>query len=90
MINIEKLLPDIYYKESRDFKLFSKLLEIVVNSSDLNIKNMVNILNPELTKDSFLDILATALNYKPKNNFSNDELRIILNNYLYLIRHRVI
>lgn len=88
MIEIEKLVPEIYKKDSRDFQLFCKLLELVVNSVNYNATNISNVTDPIKCQNSMLDLLCTMFNYQPKYEPTDEDLRTILSNYSYLIRHR--
>lgn len=88
MLDIEKLVPEAYIKDSRDFQLFCKLLGSVVNSSKYDCDSMLNVLNPSKCNNRFLKLLSTYVNYRAKNNPTDEDLRVILESYPYLIRYR--
>lgn len=88
MINIEKNTPSIYTRESRDFQFYCKLLEVVVNSSKYNIDNITNVYNPLLCNDRVLDLLKSCLNFNSNIDYTDSDLRIILNGFANMIKYK--
>lgn len=88
MLNINNFVPEAYYDKSRDFQLFSKLLEVVINSVKHNSDSITKLLSPSNCKDSMLDRLNSLYNYNPKIKHTNDDLRIILEHYKKLINNK--
>lgn len=88
MLDIEKMVPYIYLKESRDFQLYSRLLELVINSVKYDIDSITNIYNPQLCNDRMLDLLCSIYNFKNRNKYTDEDLRIILAGFPYLIKYK--
>ena len=88
MLDIEKLTPEIYSKDSRDFQFFCKLLALVVNSAQYNANNITNMYDPHKCNDRMLDLLCSMFNYQPKNNPTDQDLRVILTNYSRLMKNK--
>ena len=70
-MRVVDLVPEVYYRESRDFSYLGRLLEIVFNhvktGSDLVNSNPLN----EDIYSSMLDILSTTLGFESKHNYVN-------------------
>ena len=89
MIHIEKLVPEIY-KESRDFRVFLKLLDIIINSSKYDIDNWTILYDPLLCPDRFLPLLADIIGYRYDNDLSVTENRIIMHEFNSMIKNTFI
>lgn len=88
MLDIEQLTPPVYSKNSRDFQFFSKLLQTAVNSVKYNADNLQNMYDPFKCNDRMLDLLCSIYNYQPKNNPTDQDLRVILTNYTRLMKNK--
>ena len=70
MIRTEKLIPQVYYDESRDFQVLGRLFDTIANYGKMNIDLM---LSPE-TKESpsqIVKLLATFVGFVTKHNYDN-------------------
>lgn len=87
MVHIEKLVPEIY-RDSRDFKVFLKLLDIVINSQKYDIDNWTTLYDPLLCIDKFLPLLSDIIGYRYDNTLSVTENRIIMNEFNSMIKNK--
>lgn len=88
MLNVESFVPAVYVKESRDFQMFCKALEIIINDVKYNADTITDVYNPFKCRNRMLELLCTLYNYQPRRDISDTELRIILANYMYLVKHK--
>lgn len=65
MVKVNKLVPEIYSKESRDFQLFSRSLDIIFNYSKYN-SSLIN-----YSSDTLINLLSIKLGYKLNVTISN-------------------
>lgn len=66
MVKTQNLVPEIYYKESRDFQYFGRLFDIIFNYCKTNIelsKSLYTKVNSEL-----IDLIVQTLGFKPEYN----------------------
>lgn len=87
VVKLESFVPDIY-KESRDFRVFLKLLDIMYESVKYDADNWITLYDPMKTPQDFLPLLGEMMGFDNDVKFSIAELRIMLNNFIELIRNR--
>lgn len=88
MLNVEMFVPEIYVKKSRDFQMYCKLLELVANDAKQSADSITDMYNPYKCNNRMLDLLCTLYNYQPKREISDHDLRLILVNYPFLVKHK--
>ena len=82
MIRTEKLIPQVYYDESRDFQVLGRLFDAIANYGKMNIDLM---LSPE-TKESpsqIVKLLATFVGFVTKHNYDNSNLVAVCRSFTY-------
>ncbi len=87
MIRINNLVPEIY-RESRDFRVFLKLLDIVINTCKYDIDEWTSLYDPLTCKKEFLPLLADFLGYRYDNSLSVIENRIIMSEFNTMIKNK--
>lgn len=88
MIDTRSMTPRVLSYKSRDFQLISKLLDLVANSSKLDIEYFPNLVNPEKCKSNWLEALASLVGYKYNDDLNAEQNRFIISNYRTLIMSR--
>ena len=88
MLNVETFVPQIYVKKSRDFQMYCKMLELVANDIKYNADTITDTFDVSRCNNRMLELLCTLYNYQPKRDISDQDLRLILANYNYLIKHK--
>ena len=87
MIRTEKLIPQVYYDESRDFQVLGRLFDTIANYGKMNIDLM---LSPE-TKESpsqIVKLLATFVGFVTKHNYDNSNLVSVCRSFGSLLREK--
>lgn len=87
MFIAEKNVPKAYY-DNYDFRIYSKIIEILYNGIDYNIKEFMNSRQPLHIRNTSLNCLKSYYCQDFPNWLSNKELRIVLKNYWSLMEHR--
>lgn len=83
----EKFVPQIY-KESRDFRVFLKLIDMIVTTTRYEIDNWIKLYDPMECPEQFLELLADFVGYEYNNKLSIAESRIIIANFVQLLKNR--
>lgn len=81
MIKTQNLIPEIYYKESRDFQLLGRIYDIIYNYAKTNVDLVLD--NDE---SYLLDLLVRTLGFYPTHNYDTKNLKAIASIYSELIR----
>lgn len=87
MIESRKFVPEAY-SESRDYQVFLKLLDLLIDAIKLDTDTFVNLINPDRCPNHMLPLLASYVGYKYDYNESYDTNRMIIKYFPYLIRNR--
>lgn len=87
MIESRKLVPN-YYESSRDFQVFLKLVDIVVNVCQCDTEYFVSLLSPENCKARLLPLLANHVGYEYDYQEKVSMNRTIIKNWAVLKRNR--
>lgn len=87
MLESRKFVPEAY-SESRDYQVFLKLLDLLIDAIKLDIDTFVNLINPDKCPNHMLPLLASYVGYKYDYNESYDTNRMIIKYFPYLIRNR--
>lgn len=88
IIQIEKLVPDEYVEQSRDFQLLGRLFDCVANMAKINADTIPFMLNTTLINDTYLELLKTKVGLIQDLDLTDDELRYVLQAFPYLIRRK--
>lgn len=87
MIDSRKYVPE-YYAKSRDFQVFLKLIDLVVNAAKADIDYFTSLISPDQCKARMLPLLS---NYVGKNYWYDEKVRfnrIIIKNWADLKQNR--
>lgn len=88
IIRIANLLPEIYNSESRDFQLFTHILDLVQNSIKFDIDHIIKVINTEEIPSEYLYNLQTKVGFLTNNIYPEGELRFILSAFPWLIKYK--
>lgn len=80
-------VPESYY-ESRDYRVFLKLLGVLVSVFKGNIDSLPSLYSPEDCQDNLLQLLAGMVGYRYNSGLTIDDNRIIIKYFPYMIRYR--
>lgn len=87
LVSTEKLVPDVYL-DSRDFKVFLKLLEMIKSTTSYDLNNWIKLYSPTKCPAEFLNLIADFVGYEYNTNISIAESRIIISNFVNLLKNR--
>lgn len=88
IVKINKgFVPETYY-ESRDYRVFLKLLGILVSVMKSNIDSFPSLYSPDDCPDNMVNLLASMVGYKYNSSLSVEDNRIIIKYFPYMIRYR--
>lgn len=88
MIKTQKLTPEIYYKESRDFQLFGRVYDVIFNYLKTNVDLMENFPINSYTDSKLIELLARTLGFNNRLSYRNDDLNGICNVFIKLIKQK--
>jgi hypothetical protein len=88
LIRIKDNVPQPYVSESRDFQLFTRVLDFVQNSLKFDIDTMTNVVDTDLISDAYLDRLKSKLGFFTTNVYDDRTLRIVLSAFPYIIKYK--
>lgn len=86
MIRLQENVPEIYTKASRDFQLFCRVYDVINNSTRFSVKSTRTLLDPMLTSDRMLPLLATRVGFFPKYEYNTNALRLVISVFPYMMR----
>ena len=88
MINVKKLVPEVYFNRSRDFQLLCRIYEIVFNYLKTNQDTIYN--NPlnDFSDSKLLDLLCITLGFEPKHEYNAAQLRGLCSVFIEAIRNK--
>ncbi len=87
-IKTQNLLPGVYCSESRDFQLFCRALDVIVNAVKYDADSIPQLNSTDDIRENMLDLLQTKLGFVPSQTYSTDKLRIILSVIPLLRRYK--
>lgn len=88
MIKLQDLVPETYYKESRDFQLFGRIYDLVINYIKTNIDLIRTFPINSHTDTRLIELLVRTLGFENKQDFRVDDLNAIANTYSKIIRDK--
>lgn len=87
LVFTEKLVPEVYL-ESRDYKVFLRLLDMLYSDIKYDIDNWIKLYDPYETPIAFLPFLADFVGYDYSRKISITESRIIIDNFVQMLKNR--
>ena len=86
-MKVQNMVPEVYYKESRDFSYIGRVLEVVLNHMKTNA-DLVNSNLNTVDSDDLLNSLAYTLGFKPKHKYINKDLANICSNFVTIMKNK--
>lgn len=88
MFRLQENTPEIYTKSSRDFQVFCRTYDILINAIRYSIKSTDNLLNPLLASDKILPLLASRVGFFPKSSYNTHALRLVISTFPYMMKYK--
>jgi len=81
-------VPEIYVSESRDFQLFTRVLDFVHNSIKFDTDSILNVISTDDIQEGYLERLKSKLGFFTKNYYPDEELRLALCAFPYILKYK--
>ena len=88
MIRLQDKTPEVYCSESRDFQLFCRLYDCVVNGVKFDIDTIPDILNAMTCRSSMLQLLQTKVGFFTNKQLTDDALRYVLTAFPMMVKNK--
>lgn len=87
-MKVEKLLPEVYYKESRDFAYVGRLIEFALNYMKSAADCIDNNLKSEYENSNLIDLWIDTLGFDSKHVYTNRDLVILASAFYDLLQNK--
>lgn len=77
-----------FYRNSRDYQAILAIFDLIINVTKINIDTLVDNLDPNKCNYLLLELLASYVGYDYDHKESYEANRLIINNYVNMIRNR--
>lgn len=86
MIKTQYQVPEVYYKESRDFQLLGRIYDVIFNYLKTSINSIYN--NPlgQSSDDKLLELAARTLGFESKHNYDINHLKSICSSFSKILK----
>ena len=88
MIRLQDKTPEVYCSESRDFQLFCRFYDCVVNGIKFDIDTIPDILDAMTCRTSMLQLLQTKLGFFTNKKLTDDALRYVLTAFPIMVKNK--
>lgn len=85
---VSKLLPEIYYKESRDFAYVGRLLEVIFNYMKTGADSVLTRFDNTGSEGNTVNLLVDTLGFDLKHDYLDRDLVYIASALTYLLRNK--
>lgn len=86
-MKVSNLVPEVYYKESRDFSYVGRLIEVLINYIKTNV-DLVGKGVDENSSHNLINLLTSTLGFESKHEYTNEDLVKICSSFIYLLKHK--
>ena len=87
-MKVEKLIPEVYYKQSRDFSYIGRLLEIVFNYMRTGAECVAVNSNSPNVDATTIELIALTLGFESKHKYTTRDLIYIISSFSDMIRKK--
>lgn len=87
-MKVENLVPEVYYKESRDFSYIGRIFEVLLNYMKTNADLVDASLDSENIKSMLLDLLNSTLGFESRHNYITKDLIYLASCFSDLLRKK--
>ena len=88
IIRTKNNVPQVYVSESRDFQIFTRVLDFVQNGLKYDIDAMLNSVSTRDIAESYLEHLKSKIGFFTDTHYDNDSLRKVLSAMPHIIRNK--
>ena len=88
-MRFDKMVPEIYYKESRDFSYVGRVVEVLLNYMRTNAELVGQYpINNSDASSSMIELMATTLGFESKHKYQNKDLISLCSVFALLLRNK--
>lgn len=87
-MKVKNLVPEVYYRDSRDFSYIGRVCEILFNYMKTNVDLVGQSPVNEEVPDCIVDLLATTLGFESKHKYQTLDLVSICSSFTELLRNK--
>ena len=80
--------PPYCVEASRDFQLFCRAMDVIVNGVKFDIDSMIQVLDPMKVSDDMLELYATRVGFFHKKPIDSNVLRYIISAFPHIIKNK--
>ena len=80
-IDVENLLPENYYKGSRDFQLLGRIFEVALNYNKTGADMVLNNILSDNSDVRILDLVAKTLGFESKHEYNVNDLMALCKSF---------
>ena len=80
-VNVENLLPENYYKGSRDFQLLGRIFEVALNYNKTGADMVLNNILSDNSDVRILDLVAKTLGFDSKHEYNVNDLMALCKSF---------
>lgn len=88
MIQLYNQIPEVYYKQSRDFQFIGRLFDLVLNAVKTNADMLYQIPNGLMNDTQSTEVLAHTLGFKIKHDYDKDQLAALVSIFPTLLKYK--
>lgn len=88
-MKFDKMIPEVYYKESRDFSFVGRVIEVMLNYLKTNVDLVGQYpINNNEASSSLIELMATTLGFESKHKYQNKDLVSLCSVFALLLRNK--
>ena len=87
-MQVEKMVPEIYYKESRDFAYIGRIFEILFNYVKTNADCIIAPIDSISIQTFCIEMLSDTLGFSKKHEYNLNDLLAIIMSFQKLLRNK--
>lgn len=87
-MKVKNMVPEIYYRESRDFAYIGRVFELMFNYMKTGADNINILLTDKYISSNLLDLYANTLGFDPKHKYDDTDLYYILSGFSKMMKHK--
>ena len=88
MLRLQNNTPPVYTDESRDFQLFCRLYDCIINGITYDINTIPNMFDAHKINNQLLSLLSIRQGFLTKKNLNTDIVRAILSVFPYVLKYK--
>lgn len=88
MIKTYNLVPEVYYKRSRDFQLLGRIYDVIFNYMKMNTNLVNNLPYEQNIDDKLISLVTTTLGFKQIHEYNAKQLKGLCSIFVNCLRNK--